>query len=297
MKVIVAGGTGFIGRTLVADLRARGHSVDVLTRATRPDAEGVRYLTWGPGCPGAWRAAIAGADAVVNLAGENIAQRWGAAVKRRILDSRVGATRDVVAALREAARRPAVLVNASAVGYYGPGNEAVVEENAAGSDFLAGVCRDWEQEARKAEALGVRVVRLRTGIVLGKGGGALAKMLLPFKLGLGGPLGSGEQWMSWVHLDDVCGLVRFALERPELAGALNAVSPDPRTNAEFTQALGRAVHRPAFLPAPAFALRLLLGEMAGMLLSGQKVLPEKALQSGYRFKHPALSEALAACVD
>lgn len=293
MKIIVAGGTGFIGQALVRALSGAGHSVDVLTRSSRPSSGGVRALTWGPGGPGAWRAALAGADAVVNLAGATIAGRWTEPVKQRILESRVESTRAIVSALREDAQRPRLLVNASAVGYYGPRELPAAEDAPAGEDFLARVCVAWEAEAREAEALGMRVVRLRFGVVLGREGGALAQMRAPFRLGLGGRLGSGTQPMSWIHLDDACALARLALERPELSGPVNAVAPQSVTNAQFTKTLGAVLHRPALLPVPAFALRLLLGEMAQMLLTGQKVLPKKALEAGYRFKFPELKGALA----
>lgn len=293
----MAGGSGFIGSALVHDLLSAGHDVDVLTRSSRPDVTGARALSWGPGGPGSWRGALAGADAVVNLAGESINQKWNEESKRRILDSRVQATRAIIDAIAEAGHKPAVLVNASAVGYYGPGTEPVAEDAAPGGDFLAGVCKAWENEAVDAEQLGVRVVRLRLGVVLARQGGALKAMLLPFKLGVGGRLGSGEQWMSWIQLKDVVAMIRWAIENPKVSGAVNAVAPGACSNYEFTKAMGRVLHRPTIFPVPAGVLRTLLGEMSDMLLTGQKVLPKRAQELGYAFRFPALEPALKDCLS
>lgn len=298
MNLIVAGGTGFIGKALCDALLAERHAVTVLTRSIeerRRDAVSSNAVSWNGRTVGAWQALIDGCDAVINLAGENIAEgRWSEARKKRLVDSRLESTRALVTAIQNSARKPKLLLNASAIGIYGDrGEEPVDEGSAPGSDFLARLCADWESEARRAESAGCRVALLRTGIVLGPGGGALAKMLPPFKLGLGGPLGSGRQWMSWISLDDEVGLIIHALQG-SLSGPINLVAPAPARNADFAKALGRALHRPAVLPAPAFALKLALGEMSELLLGGQKVVPKKALESGYRFQHPTLESALKA---
>jgi uncharacterized protein len=292
MKVVIAGGTGFLGRPLTQALLQDGHEIVVLSRdstsaprthGTGPAARGV---VWDPsGEPGPWAAEIAGAHAVVNLAGESIAgRRWTAAHKQRILDSRVQATRSLAAAIRTAAAPPAIFVSGSAVGYYGPlGDEEATEEKPAGSDFLARVCEQWEQEALRAASDRTRVALIRTGIVLEKDGGALPQMLPPFRFGAGGPVGSGRQYWPWIHRDDWVALVRWTM-------ATAAV-----TNAEFARALGRAMHRPAFMPAPGFALKLLLGEMAdALLLSGQNAVPAKATRAGFAFRYSRVDEALGA---
>ena len=234
---------------------------------------------------------MADCDAVVHLAGEPVAQRWTAAARRRIRESREEGTRTLVATMRN--HPPNVLVSASAVGYYGSrGDEILTEQSPAAADFLGQVAAAWEREALEAEKLGTRVVRLRIAVVLGAGGGALAKMLLPFRLGVGGRLGNGRQWMSWIHIDDLCDLILFVLRESTLRGVLNATSPHPATNAEFTQALAHAVHRPAFLPVPAFALKLAMGEMSEVLLASQRAIPQAALRAGFEFRYPDLAGAL-----
>jgi uncharacterized protein (TIGR01777 family) len=299
MKVVLAGGTGFIGSALISALLERGDKVILLTRnlhaaQLRWDAE-VDARLWNARDPGPWIMAVNGADAVVNLAGESVAgARWTPERKLALIKSRLDSTRDIVAALTAAKEHPLVLVNASAVGYYGEEPEGECTEDAPqGSDFLAALCGQWEREARAAEKLEVRVVMARFGVVLGKKGGALAKMLPPFKLGLGGPLGSGRQPFPWIHIDDAVGAILFAIDDAKLSGPVNLAAPGVRTNAEFTKALGRALHRPAFLPAPAFALRLALGEMSSLLLKGQRATPKKLLERGYKFRHPSLDGALA----
>ncbi|HEY8209478.1 MAG TPA: TIGR01777 family oxidoreductase [Myxococcaceae bacterium] len=290
MHVAVSGGTGFIGRPLVDRLLQEGHQVRLLTRDPR------RVLPR----PGLQAAALlpapdlAGCDAAVSFAGEPISQRWTAAAKRRILDSRVQATSAVV----EAARRSGtvkVLVSASATGFYGGarGDEPLDEGSGPGNDFTAQVCSEWEEAARPAGHAGLRLAILRIGVALHTDGGALAKMLPPFRLGVAGPLGSGRQWMSWVHRDDVVSLALHALQTPAASGVLNATAPEPVTNADFTKALGRAVHRPTFLRAPAAALRLALGEMSTLLLDGQRVLPRRTLETGFQFAYPTLDAAFA----
>lgn len=298
MKILVTGGTGFIGTRLLPMLVDAGHEVRVLTRRPGPARGSIEQVAM-PACDdGArWRDAIAGCEAVVNLAGESVAGgRWTEARKRAIRDSRIGTTRALVEACRGAATRPRVLVSGSAVGFYGPrGDEELDETAPAGDDFLARVCIDWEAEAHRADDL-LRVVCARIGVVLGPGGGALERMVTPFRMFAGGPLGSGRQWMSWIHLDDVCGLLVHALGAESIRGAMNATAPGPRTMKELAATLGAAMGRPSWAPVPAFALKLALGEMSEMLLTGQRVLPRVALAAGYRFRYPELDAALRAAL-
>lgn len=299
MRLVVAGGTGFIGSALCSRLLELGHSLTLLTRSASPAATSPnkKWLSWNPGSPGAWEEAINGSDGVINLAGEPIAKRWTERQKEIMVSSRTDATRALVTAISKAKEKPKFLLNASAVGYYGAhGDETLSEEGGPGSDFLARVCAAWEKEAIRAEDYGLRVIRLRTGIVLGKGGGALAKMVLPFKLFMGGPLGSGEQWMSWIQMEDEIGLILLLLKHPDAHGAVNATAPNPVTMQKFCKTLGDVLNRPSWAPVPAFALRLLLGEMAEMLLTGQRVLPTQAQRLGYAFKYATLLEALEACM-
>jgi uncharacterized protein (TIGR01777 family) len=293
VRVGVTGGTGFVGQALVAQLVARGHDVTIFTRRPAPPPPGTRLVTWlTPGDEG-WRRALAEQDAVVNLAGHSIAAgRWTRATKRRILASRLLATEAVVAALVPGRTR--VLVSGSAVGYYGSAGDTVLTEEAqAGGDFLARVAARWEEAARTAEAKGVRVALLRTGLVLGPGG-ALPLMARPVRLGLGGPLGSGRQWMAWIHRFDLVRLITWLIDEPAAAGPFNAVAPEPVRNADFMAALGRAVGRPARLGAPAFLLRALLGEMAdALLLASQRAIPARALAMGFAFQLGELDAALA----
>jgi uncharacterized protein len=293
MKIVVAGGTGFLGRPLVERLKRDGHDVRILSRK----AGGADEIAWTPdGSVGPWASALEQADAIINLAGESIAgRRWTSAHKARIRESRMRATRSLVAAMQQAARVPAVLISGSAVGYYGPhGSEPLTEQSPPGDDFLARVCRDWETEALRA-AGPTRVVLLRTGLVLEKDGGALPPMALPFKLFAGGPVGSGDQYYSWIHRDDWIGLVSWALRTGSVSGPLNLTAPQPLPNREVAKTLGRVLRRPAFMPAPAFALRLLLGEMAdALLLTGQRVMPAQAEALGYQFRYSTLDEALRA---
>lgn len=297
MRLLLTGGTGFIGRPLRQQLLRDGHQLFLLTRrpAGRPPEPGVRWLGW----EGAeWERAAAEADGIVNLAGEPlIGRRWTMRQKQRLRDSRLATTQRLVRALTASSRRPAVLINASAVGYYGPrGDEMLTEADAGGRGFLADLCRAWEAEAQRAEAAGVRVVRLRLGIVLGPGG-ALAKMALPFRCWLGGPLGRGTQWMSWIHLEDVIGLIRWALVQRGLTGPVNATAPQPVTMRDFCRTLGLVLRRPSWLPAPEAAVRLLLGEAADVLLTGQRVIPHVAMSQGYPCRFPELTEALRACLN
>jgi len=250
---------------------------------------------WDPPSGPLPRAALDGVDAVVNLAGEPLdARRWSDQQKRLIRDSRIVTTRNLVEELRSVDRKPAVLVSGSAVGFYGDrGDEQLEETSPAGHGFMSEVCEEWEREAARAIELGVRVVQVRTGVVLSGEGGALQKMLAPFKLGLGGPLGSGKQWFPWIHIKDIVGIFRHSIVTSSLAGPVNGVAPEPVTNREFTRELARALHRPAFLPVPEMALRVLMGEMSAVLFGSQRVVPKAALASGYQFHYPLLESALA----
>jgi uncharacterized protein len=296
MKIVIAGGSGFLGRPLAESFSRDGHAVVVLSRE---NAQGhVPTLQWTPnGEAGPWAAALEGATAVINLAGESIAaRRWTPAHKQRILDSRVQATRSLATAIGRASSPPAVFISASAVGYYGPcGDEVITEDSRAGSDFLASVCVRWEEEAQRAARPGMRIVCIRTGLPLERDGGALPAMLPPFWFGAGGPVGSGRQYWPWIHRADWIAMVRWIVDTPSAAGPINATGPAPSTNREFVKALGRAMHRPAFVPAPAFALRMLLGEMAdALLLSGQRAVPQKAERLGFTFRYRTVADALSA---
>jgi uncharacterized protein len=302
MRIVIAGGTGFLGRPLGEALARDGHEVVMLSRhAPEHRASGqasASTVSWTPdGSVGGWASVVDGAHAIVNLAGESIAaRRWSDAQKRRILDSRVLATRSLVGAINGAPRPPTVLVSGSAVGYYGPlGDEIADEHHSAGTDFLAGVCTKWEEEAGRVKAMGTRLVRIRTGLVLERDGGALPKMLPPFWFGMGGPVGSGRQYWPWIHRADWIALVCWTIATATATGAFNVSAPHPVTNAEFARALGRAVHRPAFMPAPGFAMKIALGEMAdALLLSGQRAVPVKAEALGFTFRYRTLDEALRA---
>lgn len=300
MKVVVTGGTGFVGRALVRRLLERKDDVVVLTRDARRAAKRVdpraNAVDWG-GADDAWEAAVAGADAVLNLAGENLARRWTAAAKQKIRESRLNACARLHAALAKSEKRPDVVVSASAVGWYGSrGDEELTEESPRGTGFLADLAADWEAAAARLGALGPRVVCARTGVVLARDGGALAKMIPPFKLFVGGRIGSGRQWMSWIHREDLVELLLFALKTPSASGAINATSPNPARNADFATSLGKALQRPAFVPAPAALVRLALGEMSSVVLEGQKVLPKRALELGFAFRHADLDRALSEAV-
>lgn len=301
MKVTVTGATGLIGSRLVARLRERGDDVTVLSRTpdrAREALGDVQAISWNLASEPAPARALAGRDAVVHLAGENVAQRWSEDAKRAIRESRVTGTRNLVAGLREAEPRPRVLVSSSAIGYYGPhGDERVDESTAPGDDFLARVCIEWEREANAASELGLRVVRVRTGVVLDRNGGALKTMLLPFKAGIGGPVAGGDHYMPWIHIHDVVRIYLAALDGDAWDGAVNASAPEPATNKEFSRALGRALHRPAIAPVPSLALKLLYGDMAQIVVTGQRAVPARTLELGYDFTHPDLDEALNAALE
>jgi uncharacterized protein (TIGR01777 family) len=302
MRVFVTGGTGLVGRRLVRALRDRGDEAVVLSRraghARDLFGDGVAVVEGDPMQAGAWMDTVPDCDAAVNLAGENVfGRRWNAAVKQMLVGSRVQGTRHVAEALvRKPMRsdgRPRVLVNASAIGYYGPHDDEELDENSPpGEDFLARLCVGWEKEAFAVERVGVRCAAVRVGVVLDREGGALAKLLTPFKLFAGGPVGSGRQWMSWIHHEDLTGLVLLALDREDARGPLNGTAPHPVTNRDFSKALGRALHRPSFFPTPGFLLRLGLGEVAGVIVTGQRVLPRRPLALGYSFKYPTVDAAL-----
>jgi uncharacterized protein (TIGR01777 family) len=280
MNVAVTGASGFVGARLVDVLRRQGHTVRAVSLRNSPLASDLARE-------------LEPCEAVIHLAGEPVAQRWTARAKERIRASRIGGTRALVEAMAGLARPLEVLISASAIGYYGSrGEEILTEDSPPADDFLARLAVEWESEARAAERAGTRVVSLRIGVVLGQNGGALAKMLLPFRLGVGGRIGNGTQWMSWIHLDDLVALMSFLLPESTLRGVFNATSPHPVRNTEFTRELAHAVHRPAIFPVPSVALKLLYGEMAGMILGSQRVEPQAALRAGFEFSFPEIGAAL-----
>lgn len=299
MKILFAGGTGFIGAGLTQRLLGAGHQVCVLTRnaesARKRVPRSVQVAEWDGRTVGDWEHHLSTADAVINFAGEPIAaKRWTSVQKELIIGSRVSAARALVQAMGQPKKTPSVLINASAVGYYGHVADGdVTETHPAGSGFLSTTCVEWEREALAAESLGVRVVVLRIAVVLGEQGGALEKLLLPFRLFVGGPVGTGSQWFPWVHRDDMIGASMYALHNKELSGPVNVVAPQPVTMRQFCSALGRALHRPSWVPVPPFLLRLALGEMSETILTGQRVVPRVLTDSGYLFQYPHLLPALA----
>lgn len=301
MKIAITGATGFVGSRLVERSHLLGDKLLILTRnptkasqtfpnSTYPNIEIVAY---NPKESGAWQQKISGCDAVVNLAGEPIAEhRWTPEHKQQIMDSRKISTQKIVEAISQANPKPSVLVNASAIGYYGTSETATFDENSlSGNDFLAQVCQAWETEAQKVKETGTRLVILRTGIVLGMGG-ALAKMLTPFQLFAGGPIGSGKQWFSWIHREDLVNLILFSLRSPQIEGIFNATAPNPVHMVELCQVLGQVLNRPSWLPVPNFALELMLGEGAQVVLQGQKVLPKSTISVGFEYQYPTIKEAL-----
>ncbi len=300
MRIFVAGGTGFVGQGVVEALLDEGHEIFALSRDAErarnlfPDY--IRIVKGDLARQGDWLKSVDGCGAVVNFAGEQaVGRRWNDDVKNAIRSSRIDGTANLVAAIEQAESTPEVLINASATGYYGPsGNDELTELDPPGKDFLARLCVDWEDAARKAEDCGARVVRLRLGIVLHRSGGALKKMLPPFRFGLGGPVGSGSQPFPWIHRDDAAGLISLSLADSTLSCAINAVAPDLINNREFARALGKTLRCPAMISVPAFALRLLFGEGAGPLLAGQRAVPKRARGMGYRFRYPTIMSALEA---
>ncbi len=305
MNILITGGNGFIGRALSQALRNSGHTVIITTRRKTTEKH---ILTWNP--PALIPSdTISNIDAVINLAGESIASgRWTGERKERILSSRINTTRTLLESIKKIPpssplekrgrgdfKKPKVLISASAIGYYGPrGDEYVTEDAPPAGDFLANVCRAWEEEAIKAKEFGVRVVTVRIGGVLESDGGALPPMTTPFKFFLGGPIGNGKQWFSWIHRDDIVGIIEYTLEDDSISGPVNLTAPQPVTNREFSSALGETLGRPSWLPVPEFMIKLTLGELGGILLTGQRVIPEKALKAGYQFKYQEVNEALRA---
>jgi len=303
MRIVIAGGTGFLGSPLAEMYAEDGHDVRLLTRGLAAGESrhepgtgvpGISRVGWKPdGRSGPWAAAISGADAVINLAGASIGdKRWSPQRKAELRDSRLLATRSLATAIAEAPVAPRLFISGSAVGFYGPSSdEPKTESSPAGGDFLAHLCEDWEAEARKGAREGTRLAIIRTGVVLEKSGGALARMILPFRLFAGGPMGSGRQYLSWIHRLDWIEIVRWIVQTPEAEGLFNLTAPHPVTNREFARMLGRALKRPALLPAPGFALKIVLGEFANSVLTGQRVLPAHAQALGYHFRYPELDIA------
>ncbi len=296
MKIFITGGTGFVGRKLAPALMRSGHDVTILTRAGKEEFPGVSWVKGDPTEKGGWQDALSGHEAVINLAGASIFTRWTEEAKKIIRDSRILTTRNIVEALEKGKGK--ILFSTSAIGYYGfHGDEALSEEAPPGGDYLALLAKDWEEEAKAAERKGCRVVIPRFGIVLGEKGGALGQMIPLFRKYLGGPLGSGKQWFSWIHLVDLVRAYLFLLEHPEVSGPVNFTAPHPVRNKELSQWLGKILGRPAFLPAPGFMLRLVLGEFGSILLEGQKVIPQKLLQAGFEFQYPEIAPALRQVVQ
>lgn len=298
MKIFITGGTGFIGRNLINFMASQGHELTLLSRSA-PDNTTSRLartcLQGDPARPGPWQEKVPGHDVIINLAGASIFCRWTKKNRNSIHDSRVHTTKNIVESLTGSGDKPRLLINGSAIGIYGDrGDENIIETGAYGSDFLAGVSAAWEEEAGKATSYGVRVALCRLGVVLGKGGGALDRMLPLFRLGLGSPLGSGQQWFSWIHIQDLIRAMQFIIDHESLAGPVNFTAPAPVRNRELSTSLGRALHRSVFLPSvPGFMLRLLLGEFADTLTGSQRVLPEKLLANGFQFQFHTLDAALA----
>jgi uncharacterized protein len=295
MNIFLTGGTGFVGSFLSRELALKGHDLTILTRKKDPPASphsGIRFLTGDPTQAGPWMEEVARHDWIINLAGASISTKWTDEAKRELYDSRVLTTRNLVAALAEGDRCQ-LFCSTSAPGYYGPrGEEELTENSSPGQDFLSRLAQDWEGEALKAQDLGIRTVVTRFGIVLGLGGGMLEQLVPLFNKFVGGPVGNGQQWLSWIHQQDLVRAFLFLPEHPDLVGPVNFASPNPVRNRDFAKALGRALHRPAFMPAPAFLLRLVLGEFAEVVLTGQKVLPQKLLAAGFQFLYPTIDQAL-----
>jgi len=300
LRLTITGATGLIGPRLVRALQGRGDEVTVLTRdpdRARTALGDVQAVRWDLMSEPAPADALAGRDAVVHLAGANVAQRWSESAKKAIRETRVVGTGNLIEGLRAAAPRHATLVSSSAIGYYGGhGEEPLDEDAASGTDFLAEVCGEWERQALQAQELGMRSVQVRTGVVLDGSGGALGKMLPPFRMGVGGPVAGGRQFISWIHADDVVGIMLAAIDDQTWSGPFNATAPEPVSNRDFSRVLGRVLHRPAVLPVPGFALRLLYGDMAEIVTTGARVMPAKALVLGYTFTQPELEPALSSAI-
>jgi uncharacterized protein len=297
MKIMMTGGTGFIGAHLASRFSRGGHEVTILTRSlsgSGGSSPGIRYLQGDPTLKGSWQEAVADHDILINLAGTSIFGKWTDSYKRAMRDSRINATRNLVEAIVHRPDRNVTLFSASAVGYYGfRGDEDLVEESPPGDDFLAGVALEWEAEALKAKEKGVRVVITRFGIVLGEGGGALGQMIPLFRKFLGGPIGSGRQWFSWIHIEDLAAAFVFLMGRPDISGPVNVCAPNPVRNRDFAKALGKALHRPSLSPAPGFMVRLILGEFGSVILEGQRMTPRRLMDNGFVFRYPDIDGALA----
>ncbi|MFN7252850.1 MAG: TIGR01777 family oxidoreductase [Anaerobacillus sp.] len=295
MNIVICGGTGLIGSSLVDSLVKDKHHIYILTRnpQNKKKIDNITYIKW-LGSDDTPEQHLENIDVIINLAGETINSRWTTDQKQRILNSRITATRNCISLIERLKKKPAVFLNASAVGFYGTSLSSIFteEQDEAGTDFLATVVEEWEQEAKKVELLGVRTVFLRFGVILAKDGGALSKMILPYKLFAGGTIGSGQQWLSWIHIEDAVNLIKFAIENGEISGPLNITAPHPMRMKEFGKTLGAIIHKPHWLPTPSFALKLLLGEMSVLVLEGQNVVPKKAIDHGFQFKYPNLNEAL-----
>lgn len=299
MNIFMTGGTGFVGTFLAKKFTSEGHNVTILTQSSGDSAlklNGLNYLDGNPTVKGIWQDAVKEHDVIINLAGASIFSRWTPEQKKILRESRIETTRNVVDALPADACR-ITFFSTSAVGYYGfHQDEELTENAAAGNDFLARLAYDWEQEALRAKEKGARTIMTRFGIVLGKNGGALGQMIPLFKFFLGGPLGSGRQWFSWVHMQDLAEAFGFLLQHPEITGAVNLCSPQPVRNADLGKAIGKVLHRPSFMPAPGFMIKLILGEFGSVLLEGQRVIPRRLLDAGFKFKHPDIEEALKAII-
>lgn len=300
MKILITGGTGFVGGQLTSRLTQEGHEVAILTRSLRRSGEaprGISYLQGDPTQKGPWQEAIKNHDAVVNLAGASIFERWTEEHKRAIRESRINTTRNIVEGIIPDRGKPMTLFSTSAVGYYGfHGDEEITEESHPGTDWLAKVAVEWEGEALKAKAKGARVVITRFGIVLGEKGGALVQMIPLFKKFIGGPIGSGKQWFSWVHIKDLADAFVFLMKHPEISGSVNICAPNPVRNNDLAKALGKVLHRPSFMPAPGFMIKLVLGEFGSVILEGQRVIPKRLLESGFVFQYPDIDKALKSIV-
>lgn len=302
MKIFITGGTGFLGRNLIEELIAENHEVTVLTRSEKTAKNvlgqgSVKIIEGDPTKPGDWQQAIDGTDAVINLCGEKILdKKWNNEVKQKLLHSRIPPTNHIVEAIASAGKKPKVFISGSAIGYYSDRGSAIVtEQDMRGHDFAAQLCQAWEDAANKASTM-TRVVFIRTGLVLAKKGGALEEMVRPFKYFAGGPIGSGAQYMSWIHIKDHIEIVKMCLTNDTISGPVNLTAPNPVTNSEFTNALGKAMHRPSWLRVPPFMLKLMFGEGASLLLEGQRVIPQKALNAGYNFKFSDVESAIRNCL-
>jgi uncharacterized protein (TIGR01777 family) len=300
MKILITGGTGFVGTQLTSRLTRDGHEVTILTRSLKGAkgvSTGISYLEGDPTKKGSWQEAIKNHDAVINLAGASIFSKWTEEHKKAIRESRVNTTQNIVEGIPSHPERPFTLLSTSAVGYYGfCGDEELVEESPSGNDFLARIAKEWEGEALKAKDKGAQVVITRFGIVMGEKGGALSQMIPLFKKYIGGPIGSGKQWFSWVHIKDLAEAFAFLLKHPEISGPVNVCSPNPVRNKDLAKALGKALHRPSFIPAPAFMVKLVLGEFGSVILKGQRVIPKRLLENGFVFQYPDIEKTLQGIV-